>query len=253
MRRFFVESQHITHRQATLSGDSFRHAVKVLRLGKGDEIRIFDESGHEYQARISQVGKQQLTAEITRRRRPLPEPAIRLTIMPALPKADRMRWVVQKCAELGVARVVPIITERTVVRISQEEAKSRVERWRKISQEASRQCGRATVMEVDSPLPLSQAVGLAKRQGIALAAYEELKGEGGLWAALKEAEGMVSLALLIGPEGGFVPEEIALMRRSGIVLVSLGPRILRSETAAMATAAVIMYELGDLGVPPRAW
>jgi 16S rRNA (uracil1498-N3)-methyltransferase len=240
--RFFVEASELSGSEITLTGDAHHYATKVVRVARGESVRLFDDQGREFEGVVGDIDARRIVIRVTGERAPLPEPPVRLTVCAGGLKADKMAWVVQKCAELGVARLVPLITARTVAR----DPKS--ERWRKISLEASRQCGRASVMAVEEPRLLADSLALVAEGELALALHEREQHRG-LRAILREQPQAATVTIWVGPEGGFSAEEATAMEAAGALPVSLGPRFLRAETAAIAAAAIVLYDLGDLGVP----
>ncbi|MHB0912338.1 MAG: RsmE family RNA methyltransferase [Armatimonadota bacterium] len=199
----------------------------VLRLHEGDTVRVFDKSGREFTARLAAPGIAEIESEFP----PAVEPELGLTLVQALPKGDKIEMILQKCTEIGVSRFMLMETERSVARIPEERLARRMERWRMIVREAAEQSGRARVPEVEGIYTLRDA--LAASPEARIIAWEEEAAP--LHAVSGEA------GLFIGPEGGFTEEEVALARELGATSVSLGPRILRTETAAMVASALLIY------------
>jgi 16S rRNA (uracil1498-N3)-methyltransferase len=235
----------------TLTGDVAKRLTRVLRLGVGDTFVAVDGEGGEYLLEIVSVSGKSVVVEQRRGGASLPalavsrEPSLRLTVAQAIPKGQKMDLVVQKCVELGVVRLVPMMTERTVVHLDVG-AVSKHARWQKIAEEAAAQCGRTRAPEVAAPQTLTDALGLCAEVDACLL-LDESEQTTRLRDALHELPLVKNVALLVGPEGGFSPSEVQAARRYGAQSVSLGPRILRTETAAMVTAALILYHYGDLG------
>jgi len=249
LHRFFVPPEAISGDQVSLEGDLASRLSRVLRLKPGAAVVLLDGSGLEYDARLEKVGPRQVTAAVVGRRAGRPEPEVRLVLYQSLVKGERFDWVLEKGTELGVAAFVPLLSRRNVVRPVPGRS-GRPDRWQRVVREAAEQCGRSVLPEV---LP-------AQRFEDALSAAADLRllpweGEDalGLATALRrarpdlEALERPTVAVLIGPEGGFAAEEVALAREAGAQVVSLGRRILRSETAGIAAAAAVLYELGELG------
>ena len=227
----------------TVQGDEAHHALRVLRLKAGDECEVFDGCGHAARARIDQAtgGRMQLT--VLHKLPPLP-PVAELTLGIAIPKGALMELIVQKAVEMGVQRIVPFITERTIVRLNDKEARAKAEKWRRTALEACKQCGVSSVPVVEQPLPYAawlarQDVPPLRMQCAILPHSRPLR------AALEEgrAAGHRALALLIGPEGDFSPAEYAAGEAAGYVPVSLGGIILRVETAVFFATAAARYAL----------
>lgn len=234
--RFYVTETLVEGSVVTLPRDRSLQVAKVLRLRPGDEIVLFDGQDGEFPASLIEVSPEQTIASIGpwRQGRADPEPAIHLA--PALLKADRFDWVVQKATELGVVGITPVITERTVISLAADRAGRRRERWQRIAMEAAEQSGRTRVPMVADPIPFANL--LEQTPGAPALLFWEDEREQGLAPALSGTGG--PLLALVGPEGGFTPGEVQSAVRAGARPASLGPLILRSETAAIAGVAMIL-------------
>ncbi len=238
IRRFFASPNMIVDGRVVLDTAETRHLRDVLRLSAGDEVALFDGAGNEYSARIGEISKRSTVIEITERiESRFPESKLDLTIAAAMLKSDKFDLVVQKCVELGVRRLVPLATNRTDVK--PKAALPRVERWRKIAIEASKQCGRSVVMEIADPFEFAAfcksdesetKIFFSERGGVS---FDRLSGEGRMTA-------------VVGPEGGWDDVEIELARSGEFLIVTLGGRILRAETASIALATILQHRFGDL-------
>jgi 16S rRNA (uracil1498-N3)-methyltransferase len=235
--RLFVPPALLTGDRVELGDDAHRHLARVLRVRVGDPVVVFDGEGAEIDAEVIAIGPHTVTLSLGDRRR-RPPPAAPITLLQAVPRGDRMDLLVQKTTELGVARIVPLVTERSVVRPTAERAR----RWQTIAQEAARQSGRADLPEVTAPLPLAEALPLAAACPTRLALWEEERAHP-LRQALTAA---AATALLIGPEGGLTRAEVDQARAAGFLTVTLGPRILRVETAAIVAVALVQSATGAL-------
>lgn len=213
--------------QAVLTGDEARHLTRVLRARLGDEVRVFDGAGREWAAHVAAIGRDQVTLELVADLPPRPSPARHLTLAVALPKGERQKWLVEKLTELGVTRLVPLITDRGVA----EATPAAIERLTRGVIEACKQCGRNTLMKIGEPATLEQ-LAAAHPEAVRLFAHP-------IGSPLAEAvaPGQPAIVVAIGPEGGFTDAEIEAAARHGYHRVSLGPLILRIETAAIAMAA----------------
>ena len=244
MTRLWVE--RLAAGRLAVGGADYRYLARVLRLGPGAELTLFDGRGQEARARIADIdgsrGELVLEAEPPEARQATA--AIAITLLVALLKAEKMDLVVQKATELGVARIVPVRAARSVVRLDAARATSRVARWRKIAREAARQCGRVGLPEVEEPRDLRDALVEAPEDAWKAIFFEGARASS-LRAALP-AKPAKAVVLAIGPEGGFEEAEVELAREAGFDVVGLGPRILRAETAALAALAAVGYALGDL-------
>lgn len=237
MRRFFAENIDTSGGSVILTGDEARHIASVLRMTAGDRVLLIDGSGAECVSEIESVGEGSVSLRIIERREGAAEPDTLVTLFQCLPKQGKMEVIIQKCVELGVRGIVPAVSRRCVVKMNGNDNK--LTRWNKVSQEASKQCGRAFVPEVTAPLQLDKVD--FSEYGLVLLAYEN-ESERSLKQALRDHAGVKTIAIVIGPEGGFEPAEVESMTERGAVTVSLGRRILRTETAGMAMLAQIMYE-----------
>ena len=230
-----------------LAGDSYHYLANVLRLRAGDELSLFDGAGREASARVVRVDGERQSMELLAEA-PLPSTAaapVPVCLLLALLKADKMDLVIQKATELGARLLVPVAAARSVVRLAGDRESGRLERWRRGALSAAKQCGRADTLEIGPVTPLGTAVREAWPDAWKVLLWESAAGEP-LRARLPAARPPRVVAA-IGPEGGFAPEEVVLAREAGFTVAGLGPRILRAETAALATLAVIGFALGDLG------
>ncbi|CCF86121.1 16S rRNA (uracil(1498)-N(3))-methyltransferase [Nitrolancea hollandica] len=234
--RFYVNEPLAEGAVVTLPRDRSLQIAKVLRLRAGDEIVLFDGRGGEFPARLIDVSPERTMVSIGSRSagRADPQPAIHLA--PALLKADKFDWVVQKATELGVVAITPVITERTVISLAADRAGRRRERWQRIAIEAAEQSGRTQVPAVADPIPFMTL--LERTPGTPALLFWEGEREQGL-APVPSGNGG-PLLVLVGPEGGFTPDEVQTAIGAGARTVSLGPLILRSETAAIAGVAMIL-------------
>ena len=238
MRRFYAERIKASGDTVVLTDDEARHIKNVLRMRPGEEVLLINGSGTEYMSIITNITSDTVELMITGRRRCTADPSVRVTLFQCIPKQGKMETVIQKCVELGVYSIVPTASARCVVKLDGRDDK--LVRWNKVSVEAAKQCGRATFPEISKPVELA-SIDLTPFD-LALTAYEGEKDRT-LKRALREKDYAESIAVIIGPEGGFEPSEVEALRDKGAEAVSLGRRILRTETAGMATLAQIMYEL----------
>lgn len=245
LRRFYVPPGTLRARNVTL-GPSLAHRLgRVLRLKRGDRLVLFDGGPREYEVQLTGVSANAVTAVVVGERAAPLEPTIRLTLYQALVRANRFDLVLEKGTEVGVSRFVPLLTARGRLQNEHETSAARAERWRRIVIEAAEQSGRGQVPTVEAPVTLEEA--LARAGGLRILPWEgeRLKGLTAYLRSLKERPREV--ALFIGPEGGFEAEEVAMAESAGAVVVTLGPRILRSETAGIVAAALVLDALGEMG------
>ncbi len=246
MHHFFIPPQNLTDRQATLTGEQARQAAQVLRLRVGERVVVLDNTGWEYVVRLTAVTPQQVSGDVVEKRVAAREPSVHITLYMALLKREKFEWVLQKGTEVGVSRFVPVITQRT---LAQDTAMKpgKQERWHKILTEAAEQSRRGHIPALSEPVRLAAALA---RHGadLALIAWEE--ADAASVVGLKSAVAgtiSTSVALFIGPEGGFAAEEIELAKSHHVQPVTLGKRILRAETAAIVASSLLMYEAAGLG------
>ena len=228
-------------------GEEAHHIANVLRLKEGTVVGLFDGFGYKTLGIILDVANDRVLVEITNDKVENIEPPINVTLYQALPKKDKFELVIQKATELGVTNIVPIVTKRTIVNIEGEKSKKKVERWSKIAQEACKQSGRAYVPQISEPVSFKTMLCEIKAE-LNLMPYEA-ETEKSLKQVLKSYTVSMpkNINILIGPEGGWDKEEVEMAVNRGIIPVTLGPRILRTETASLAVLTLVLYELGDLG------
>ncbi len=242
MHRFFALADSITGSEVRISGDDVKHMAKVLRLSLGDCVSVCDGEGHDYLCSIREIGKDLVTLDILEKKINQNESNIQITLYQGLPKGDKMEYIIQKCVELGVNRIVPTVMKRTVVKIRESSGKG--QRWQRISEEAAKQSGRGIVPVVCEPIQFEDAVEGFSPDTLYVLPYENEKNTS-LKEVLRENSSYTKIAIIIGPEGGFDEEEVNLAEKKGAHIVTLGPRILRCETAPVAAVSAVMYELGD--------
>lgn len=240
MPKFFFHKNDISRGQVQLFGEDEKHIKTVLRAREGEEITLCDGEGVDYQCRIASLERGVLL-DILSKEVCETEPKTKITLYQGLPKADKMELIIQKCVELGVDRIVAVSTERAIVKLDKKETK-KLERWQKIAEAAAKQSGRGKIPEIcQQVLKFKEAVAEAKALDGAIIPYEK-EEETGIRQFVQGFQGE-SVGVFIGPEGGFAEEEIALARENGITPITLGKRILRTETAGMTTTAILLYEL----------
>lgn len=240
MPRIWVSSAELDGPSVTLQGEAHRYLARVLRLQSGDAVDLFDGRGLEVGATVMRVGPRDMTLALGERRSMRIPEAPPVTLLQGLPRAERMDLIIQKATELGAARVVPVRTARSAAG-----QQARLDRWERIAREAARQCGRAELMVIAPLLSLAEAVGGLTSGGTRLVPWEEAPGAPALHALVPTHP--IAMAILIGPEGGLTREEVALATAAGFQVATLGPRILRTETAAIAALAAIQSRVGGLG------
>jgi len=247
--RLFVEPSKLAEDVVVLTDEDHRYLTRVLRLGVGEAIVLFDGKSVEATARILRIGPRALELKIEERRPVQASDRPLVTLIQALAKGDKLDLVVQKATELGVARIIPVTTTRAIARLDANTLRtmSRRARWQKIAREASRQSGRLDVPEVESVTALTTALAASPKDALKLMLWEGAR-QTTLRSVLPPAdEPPQQIVIAIGPEGGFTVEEVEAARHAGFTPVGLGPRILRTETAALVVLSILGYALGDLG------
>jgi 16S rRNA (uracil1498-N3)-methyltransferase len=245
-RRFFVRPEQISGDTATLTGDLAHQIGRVMRLREGDKLRLLDGLGAEYEASITGFSKSEVTARIVGSGRCLGEPQTSLTLALCLLKGDKVELVVQKCSELGISQLAVVRSERSVARPDSSRIDAKLERWRRIAAEAAEQSGRGIAPGVRWFEDFAEMAPLIEEHALSLIAWEGETGKS-IRQELRESRGAGSALVVIGPEGGLTEREVNLAKSCGARCVSLGRRVLRAETAAIAACAAIMYELeGEL-------
>ena len=238
MPRFFIDGA--ADGRAYIAGADALHIAKALRMRPGEALTLCDGKGTDFEGVLETVTDRQVTVRITASRPSQAEPTLAVTLYQGLPKGDKMDWIVQKAVELGVTAVVPVATRRSVARL-EGKADKKQERWQRIAAEAAGQCGRGMLPSVERPLSWSQALSCLSGEP-ALVFYE------GGGRPLRElvTPSTRRLSVFVGPEGGFDPEEIDAIRRQGGGVATLGPRILRCETAPLAALTLLMHRSGNM-------
>lgn len=226
----------------TLSGEDARHISRSLRMAPGETLTLCDGTGMDYSGVLCQIDSQTVTVRILSHQPCKTEPSVFVRLYQALPKADKMEWIVQKAVELGVGEIVPVLTERCISRPDEKTMEKKRDRWQKIAAEAAKQCGRGRIPAVRSLLRFSAAAEELGQMEKGLFLYEK----GGVPFREALATPAREIGLFVGAEGGFSPQEAADVQRLGACAVSLGRRILRCETAPLAALSVCMYETGNL-------
>jgi len=238
MSRFFVDKNTISNNRVYLSAEDSQHAIKVLRLAENDIVTVCDGASFEYDARIIKADKSGVKVELFNQRKADTEPAVRVTLIQCLPKAGKMEVIIQKCVELGVHDIIPVESERSVVKISGS-TQNKIERYNRIAYEAAKQSGRGIIPKVRNFTKLNDIdysefdfllVPYEEEHELTLKHYIESSN------LLKSAS---NVAIVIGPEGGIDQKEIEFLRSKGGITLTLGKRILRTETAGMATLAML--------------
>ncbi len=237
---FFISPEQVAESRITITGDDVRHIATVLRMKAGEELLLRDGHGTEYAVTITHVNRAEITTEIIgQSSKEMPSP--RITLGQGLPKSDKMDWIVQKATELGAAAIIPLITERTIVKVKDEE--KRISRWQKIAREAAMQSNRHDIPLVEAIHQFRDFLRTVKPEPGTMLLFPWEEGTNPVKHVMRQNRDVKKVVILIGPEGGFSQAEAELARDNGFHLVSLGPNILRTETAAVAALSMMVYEL----------
>lgn len=244
MYQFFVQPEAITGNRVHITGKDVNHIRNVLRMKVGEEIAVSNGTdGKEYRCGILEMTDDEVLCELFFVKEDAVELPVKITLFQGLPKGDKMELIIQKAVELGAVQIVPVATRRAVVKLDAKKEKAKIARWQAISEAAAKQSKRAIVPEVTGVMRFAEAVSFASQMDVMLIPYEMAEDMSHTRSVIKEIRPGQSVAVMIGPEGGFAPEEIALAQEAGIIPVTLGKRILRTETAGMSVLSILMYEL----------
>lgn len=246
MHKFFINKNQISDNVITIVGDDVNHVSKVLRLRIDDEIVVCDSEGSEYTCLIATISKKEVICNITQSYNSTTEAPIKITLFQGLPKATKMDLIIQKCVELGVVEIYPVITERVVVKVDDRDMTGKIDRWNRISEEAAKQSNRGIIPRVNAPITFKKALELMAAFDFNIMPYEKEEALG-IKKAVEGKSAIKYAGVFIGPEGGFDEQEVTICLKNNILPVTLGPRILRTETAGFTAAAILQYEIGDMG------
>jgi len=248
MYKFFVNKNQIKNNKITINNDDVNHIKNVLRLSKGEKIEISNsDNGESYICEILDFNNNTVNCKIIEKNENVSESNIYLHVLQGLPKSDKMELIIQKCTELGVKEYTPVSLNRCIVKLNGKDEQKKVERWQKISEVAAKQSKRNVIPKVNNILKLDEVVKLIQEYDIMLVAFEEEKNNSIKQELVKlDKNQNLKIGILIGPEGGIEREEIEILKQAGAKIVTLGNRILRTETAPIVMASIIMYQLDQM-------
>ena len=245
MHRFFAEPGQIGEKEIVITGADVNHIRNVLRMRADEEVLIADGQGAEYRCKLTDLGENEVRAQILWKLDGNAELASAVTLFQGLPKSDKMDLIVQKCVELGVNRIVPVSTKRAVVKLDAKKEETRLKRWNTISESAAKQSGRGVIPEISGVMSFEKALEEAKKLDVLLIPYERAEHMAETRRVMGEIRPGQSVGIFIGPEGGFEESEVEEAVAAGAKAITLGKRILRTETAGLAVLAMLSYLLEE--------
>ena len=243
MYQFFVEDSQVSENAIVIEGSDVNHIRNVLRMKRGEKIRVSATAGKNYYCRIAELTEQTVRADILEEWAEETELPCHIYLFQGMPKSDKMEFVIQKAVELGVYEIIPVAMKNCVVKLDEKKAAGRAARWQEIARSAAKQSKRSLIPEVRMPMGFAEAVEMAEALDVVLVPYENEKGIAATREIIEIIRPGQSIGIFIGPEGGFTESEIALADQRGMQRISLGRRILRTETAGLATLAILMYQI----------
>lgn len=243
MYQFFVDDAQVHKHEIVIEGSDVNHIRNVLRMKIDERIRISNMSGKAYFCHITLITEDMVVAEIDSEDDNGTELGNRITLFQGLPKGDKMELIIQKAVELGVYKIVPVSMKNCVVKLDEKKASKKVERWQAIAESAAKQSKRTIIPLIDKPVPYKLALEKAGKLDVTLVPYENERGMDATRQIMGQIKKGQSIGIVIGPEGGFAPEEIKLADDNDMHRISLGRRILRTETAGLATLAMLVFNL----------
>lgn len=242
MHQFFIESEQVGKEYVTIVGSDVNHIRNVLRMKPGEKIRVSTTQGQDYFCRIAEVGADFVQADILEEEAPNTELPSKIYLFQAIPKGDRMETVIEKAVELGVYEIIPVDMKFCVVKLEEKKAANKIRRWQAIAESAAKQSKRSLIPQIHPVMRYKDAIAYAAECDVNLVPYENERGMTATKEALDQLQPGQSVSIMIGPEGGFAPEEIDAVREQ-MQVISLGKRILRTDTAAITTMSIVMTAL----------
>ena len=247
MRYFFIKQSDLADSKAVVKGSDAHHIKNVLRLKIGDEIGLFDGTGLNYETKIVTLLPKSVEVSIIRSFPSTTESNVQITVAQALLKDRKMDLLVRQLTELGITRWIPFIAKRSVPRPDKKRLFTRTERWKKIAKEALKQCKRCCSPEIGTTVSFEEVLNLGKDSDLKIVFWEEESKPVNKDLPVSNVKPPEKIFILLGPEGGFTLKEVEKARKSGFITASLGPRILRAETATIAACTLLQYLFGDMG------
>ena len=244
MYHFFVSEEQINGENAYIEGSDVNHIVNVLRMKPGEELLISVKGDWDYLCKIVDIETDRVNLKVleSMEQRELP---VNITLLQGIPKSDKLEMIIQKAVELGVSEIIPVKTKRVVVKIDEKKVDTKVNRWNAIAESAAKQSKRSIIPKVYEPMSIDNALEIVKDFGVKLIPYENADGIDKTRRILDNMDKTKNVAVFIGPEGGFEESEVERIKNSGFEVITLGKRILRTETAGLALLSNIMIRLED--------
>lgn len=243
MQRFFVTPSQVKGDRIYIEGSDVNHMKNVLRMRPGEELMVSDGNNLQYLCRVAEYAEGQAVLSVERQETVDTELPSRIYLFQGLPKQDKMELIVQKAVELGACGIIPVETRRSVVRLDEKKKSKKVQRWQQIAESAAKQAGRGYIPRIEPVLSYEEALKRAEELDVRLIPYELAEGMEGTRRIVEAIKPGQSVGILIGPEGGFEKNEVEAAKEAGFSPVTLGKRILRTETAGLAVLSVLMYHL----------
>ncbi len=245
MPRFFVTRAQVQGDEIVIQGNDVNHIKNVLRMRPGDELSISDGEGMDYSCTIASIERDEVRVNIEESMDSSVELPVKLYLFQGLPKADKMELIIQKAVELGVYEIIPVRTKRVIVKLDDKKESKKIARWQQIAEGGAKQSGRGLIPEVKPLMGFAEALRYAQTLDAVLVPYEKAEGMGKTREIIGDLKGKKSVGIFIGPEGGFEESEIEEAMACGAFPVTLGRRILRTETAGLTMLSVLMFEFEE--------
>ena len=244
MHCFYCEANNVSEGQIIITGSDVNHIKNVLRMERGEELMVCDGTGMQYTCQIEEFPAGEVKLSVLKAEKASTELPVRLKLYQGLPKKDKMELIIQKAVELGAVEIIPVMTKRCIVKLEDEKKEAKkIERWQTIAESAAKQSGRGIIPTVSRVMNFREAVNQASKEGMSLIPYEMAEGMKTLKEAAEKASKQSVISVFIGPEGGFEEAEVDFAKENNVIPVSLGKRILRTETAGFTTLSILMYEI----------
>ena len=243
MHHFFVTPEQVKEKNIYINGSDVNHIRNVLRMKVGEELEISDGQNKKYLCEIASVTSDEVCLEIKEEQLADTELPSKIYLFQGLPKSDKMEFIIQKAVELGVFEIVPVVTKRAVVKLDEKKASKKIERWSSIAESGAKQSGRNVIPKVTHVMSYREAIEYAQNLDVVLIPYELAEGMQETKHIIESIKPGESIGVFIGPEGGFETSEVEYAVENGVHPVTLGKRILRTETAGLTTLSILMYHL----------